>query len=200
MMAYSINRDVLRARMHLMGELAAGRACRWTTAEDPVATRRLWYSIREALSIASRYPEEFPALALADKAFTIHIIRPGLVEAKPRKTPKVEVVRGQHPDIPIHGPEVWGQEQDTVAPTTAQQLIDAWMAHLPSSDPLHFQQVALPIEELFKLHDWVSARVPKMMMLVGEGMITLSLLEIGMESYAWHPPEPPKKPERSYDL
>lgn len=194
MMPYSTNPALLVQRMSEMLELKAGRACQWHTTADPQITQRLATRIRENLWIAHTYPKIFPELAQAYHAFSIHVVGPGVVEAKP------------WPDITLAAStgEPWGKayEISTVARTTAQQCIDAWMAHLPSNDPVNFQQTTLPDDELQALWHWAiqTDTHPKLMILKGPGHMTLALAVSSMESVAWHPPKPPAKPEKNYDF
>lgn len=198
-MGYSINREVLEARRDLMAELELGRACRWTTAADMRATKQLAYDIREALYIASLYPQEFPALARARESFSIFVIKPGLIEAKPRSSATAPAVV-RHDETPIHGLGPFGREQSTVGKTTATEIVEAWDAHAPSLDPINFQQTTLPPEELRALYNWAIAHTPHLMLLVGDGFLTVSLRDPDVDAFAWHPPQAPPKPEPEYDV
>ena len=201
-MAYSTNPELVRARLGLLTELQAGRACRWRV--DPPTRRETHiqaYRIREALYCANVHADKFPELALAYKIFSIYEVEPGLVEAKLRTQAGVEISAAPAPrEMPIHGQAVWGREVSTVAKTTAQELIESWQAHLPSNDPLKFPQTKLPTEELTKLHAWTTSHEPKLMLLVGAESITISLRTPDMAAFAWQPPPEPKKPEKQYDL
>lgn len=200
-MAYSTSPDIVRDRLELLTELQAGRACRWTTQADRQETQRLAYRIREALYAASIHAKEFPELARAYYLFSIHVIEPGLIEAKIKSQAGVETSGSSAPRVlPIHGLAPWGREVSTVAKTTAQELIDAWQAHLPSNDPLKFEQTTLPAKELAALHRWASEWKPRLMLLVGAESITLSLATPDMADFAWQPPPPAPKPEKLYDI
>ena len=200
-MAFSTSPEIVYDRLELLVELQAGRACRWTTEPDRQETQRLAYRIREALFAASNHPKQFPELARAYFNFSIHVIEPGIIEAKLKSQAGVEVSRTDAPRVlPIHGLAPWGREVSTVAKTTAQELIDAWQAHLPSNDPVKFQQTVLPVEELTTLHKWAGERQPRLMILVGAESITLSLLTPDMAAFAWQPPPPPPRPEGKYDI
>jgi hypothetical protein len=182
-------------------ELELGRACRWTV--DPPTldeTKRRAYEIREALYIASLYPSEFPALAQARKNFSLFIIKPGVIEAKPRGTSSLAPALLKDRETPIHGIGPWGREVATVGLTTSAEVQRAWLDHEPSLDPIHCQQTTLPLVELKDLHVWATLHTPRLMLLVGEGFITVSLRDTEMDGYAWKPPEPEPEPEKNYDL
>lgn len=204
-MAYSTNPEIVYDRMPLLRELAAARATRWRLdTPDRDATRRFVYRVREALYCAWIHKDIFPELALAYENFSIHLIEPGVVEAKLKIQDGLDGVRVEAPgaETPVHGTAVWGKEVSTVSKTTAQELIDAWQAHLPSNDPLKFPQTKLPPEELRALHVWASSedRHPRLMILVGAESITLSLRTPDMAAFAWQPPPEPPKPEKPYDI
>lgn len=199
-MGHSTSRDTLTKRLPILAELAAGKACQWeVTPPTPDASRKLAREIHEALYVASLYPKEYPALAEARRAFSIHIVRPGLVEARRRPARDLDP---RATGLTTHG----GGDQPAFKPvplvghTTAQGIMDAWDGHTPSLDPLHFQQTTLPGVELIRLYAWAQGHTPKLQILVGAGFITLSLVEAGMEGFAWHPPVPTPEPEPSYDV
>lgn len=197
-MGYSSNPAVLEARRSWLTELELGRACRWTTKADFNVTRRRAYELREALYIASLYPDAYPALAQAHSNFQITIIKPGLIEAKPKLDQSdLAVVSGS---VPIHGIEPFGKPLGTVGITTADQAIEAWQAHAPSLDAINFQQSALSLTELTLLYNWAIDHTPKLMMLVGEGFLTLSLRDAEVAGYAWQPPQTAAKPEEDFDV
>lgn len=202
-MGYSENPDVLEARRESLSELEAGHACRWHTTKNKRVTRRKAYELREALYIASLFPEKYPALAEAHRTFSIHVIEPGLIEAKlkPTHTDDLKVMPGAEP--PIHGIGPWGRPTSTVGKTTAEQVIESWQAHMPSLDPVHFQQTFLPHDELVKLYEWSRTQTPRMMILTaeGEGWLTLSLRDASMDDFAWKPSQPaPPLVEEKLDL
>jgi hypothetical protein len=175
-----------------MTELIAGHSCAWRTAPDRVVTERLCARIRQALNIASKHPDRFPELAKAYLHFTISIIEPGLIEAKPKVSAHVEVI-----DPPaIMGGAPHGKPISTVGKTTAAELIDSWTAHLPSNDPVNFQQTILSTEELGKLYTWAKSNIPELMLMVGKGFITVAPLDAGASAFAWTPATPPLAPER----
>src|SRR5438045_3633207 len=81
-MGYSVNPGLVEERKELLKDLAAGQTTKWVTRKDPQSTRHLAYKIREALSIAARYPQQFPELARAAELFSIHEVEDGIVEAR----------------------------------------------------------------------------------------------------------------------
>jgi hypothetical protein len=198
-LGYSTNPAVLEARRPQLAELELGRACRWRTAPDRDITRRKAYELREALYIASLHPEDYPQLALAYRGFSIHVIEPGLIEAKPRAGAELSTPQLRY-DTPVQGITPFGREVSTVGKTSASEVIAAWDARIPSLDPVHFQQTTLPESELRLLWDWASSHFPKLMLLVGEGFLTLSPLEAGMDDFAWKPAVPPPAPEPEYNV
>lgn len=199
-MPYSINPELAEQRRQEfnLDALAQG-AQRWKVSPpDPAYTRRCAYRIREALVIGHMYPERFPILAMAYDRYSIHVIEPGVIEAKLKANPTVDSVG----ITPQHGGGApWGREQATVSPSAADQIIDAWQKHLPSSDPMNFPQTTLSDSELQKLWEWATRRNPRLMILVGVGTITVSLRQAGMDAYSWSPPKPPQAPPKEeFDL
>lgn len=197
-MGYSSNPAVLEGRRELLVELELGRACRWNTTPDRDVTRRKAYEIREALYIASLHPEHYPALALAHKAFSIVIVQPGLIEAKPKAGVELASLKPMN-SVPVHGIEPFGQPVPTVGVTTAREVIDAWDRHAPSLDAINFQQASLDLVELTVLWNWANAHTPHLMMLVGTGFMTLSLRDSEVTDYAWSPPKG-VPPEEVFDV
>lgn len=198
-MGYSTNPALLEARRPALAELEAGRACRWVLPGiDLTSTRRRVNEIREALYIASLYPHRYPTLAAARDAFSIHIVGPGVIEARPKSAR--DTVISADTVLPSTGTQPWGLSQPTVGITTAREVIDSWRAHLPSNDPIHFAQTTLPIDELKRLYIWASGSSPKLMLLVGDGFLTLALHEIEADAYAWTPPAEQTEPEPDFDL
>lgn len=200
-MAYSTNPQLVMDRWALVEELAQGRACRWRVSPPTrEATRRQAYQIRETLYIASLYPEKFKALASAASQFSIHIVEVGLIEAKTKSNPYVDVtpeVRSSNVAV-FGGGSPHGTEPSTVSKQTAAECIDAWRQHLPSSDPLNFPQTTLSDEEMTALYKWAQGNTPKLMLLVGAGSLTISLRDASgaMDSYSWKPPKPAPAEEK----
>lgn len=193
-MGYSINPAILESRRDLLVELELGRACRWTVARDLGITQRKAYAIREALYIASLHPETYPALALAHKRFAITIIEPGIIEAKLK--PGVEATNLKLAyETPVHGIEPFGKPLATVGITTAREAIDAWEKHTPSLDAINFQQASLSVAELTVLWNWANEHTPHLMILAGDGFLTLSLRDAEVAEYSWSPPKDTPKEE-----
>lgn len=200
-MGYSRNPAVLETRRESLSELELGRACRWHTTKDWQTTEKEAYKLREALYIASLYPEKYPALALARDSFEIAVVEPGLIEARATKSGEPDQLRlHAGPPTPVHGLAAAGPEVPLVGLTTAAEVERSWQRHLPSLDSLNFQQTRLPPGELVTLWEWANANTPRLMLLVGEGFITVSLRDAEVEAYAWHPPQPEPQPEPRYDL
>ena len=193
-MGYSVNPEVLEARIAagMFTQLAHGKACQWKPIATMVATKRYLDQIHEGLYIASLYPDRFPELARAKKNFRLHLVRPGLIEAKP-KTDAGAVVSSSEPAMPT---------VSTVGCVTAEDVISAWRDHMPSLDPINFQQHRLDALELEALYDWCERHEPRLMILAGEGHLTLSLRVPfhGIEDPSWKPPVPTPPLERDYDL
>lgn len=185
-MGYSKNPALVEREMPNLLDLKAGRSCRWKTDPTWPATSRLLNRLRQALYIANLYPDRFPELALASKNFALHVIEPGIIEAKPKLTASVETdtkITGR-----TQGGPVWGYEQSTVGKTTADEIVTAWANHQPSNDPIQFQQTTLSDAELSKLYHWAKNgnNHPELMLLVGKGFLTVSLVERGAPE--WTPP------------
>lgn len=198
-MGYSTNPALVEQRRPALAELEAGRACRWTfQTTDPSVLRRRANEIREALYIARLYPDRFPELAAAAEAFSIHVVYPSVIEARPKQGRDVQL--NAHALVPQHGTQPWGVSQPTVGITTADEAIHAWRLHLPSNDPVHFPQSSLSVAELTKLHQFAVINEPRLMLFAGDGFLTLALREIGAEPYAWSPPAAPVEPEPDIEL
>lgn len=196
-MANSISPKTVENRRELLKDLEAGKTTRWTTAVDPLATRRLANQIREALFVARKFPEQFPALAQAAERFSIHIVTDGLIEARVKPT-KTETSASS--SVPTHGGETLGTERTSlVGLGSAAQVINSWKAHLPSSDALHFTRTQLSQGELRELYKWTRTWKPKLMILVGDDTLTLSLWDVTIKEFAWHPPRV-SEPEEKFDV
>lgn len=190
-MGYSENPELLQSKMYLFTELREGKATRWTCGSSRVATKNFVEQIHECLHIASVNPQRFPELARAKQAFRIHVIRPGLVEARPRTSASVVVTSSESfaPVVP------------TVGVKSAQEIINAWRDHMPSQDPIMFQQHKLDMLELTTLYDWCDSHEPRLMMLVGDAHLTLSLRVVFRgDDLSWKPPAPTPAPEREYNI
>ncbi len=200
-MAYGINPSIVDARREMLRDLEAGRPARWFTEKTPRATRKQAYEIREALSIAARYPDRYPGLAAAAENFSIFEVEDGIVEARPRTSPRTATsVTGS---TPTHGLEPHGKPVSTIGLSKAYQCINSWYEHLPSSDPIHFLDTKLDEDELRELWKWAQANEPRLMMLVGDSTITLSLVDITVFEFAYNPPPIPvleDENEEEFDL
>lgn len=197
-MGYRKNPDLVAQRKQadpaLLANLEKGLPDKWKTAKDPVPTERLAFKIRECLYIAARYPKRFPALAKASENFAIHIVEDGLVEAR-WKTGRTET--GVQIWSSTQEGEVQGKIVSVTKHTTAEELKNAWMEHLPSSDPLHFTQTLLSYDELVDLFTWATHRTPRLMLLVDESneKITVSLRDPSVQEFAWSPTTEPEEEE-----
>lgn len=201
-MGYRKNPDLVSQRKAadptLLADLERCKPTKWVTVKDAVVTERLAYRIRECLYIAARYPRRFPELAKASENFAIHIVEDGLVEAR-WKTGGTET-----------GVQTWGSQQEgevqgkivsVTKYSTAEGLKNAWMEHLPSSDPLHFKQTLLSYEEMVDLYTWATHRTPRLMLLADEPneKITISLLDPTVLEFAWAP-TPGMEEEEEIDI
>lgn len=198
-MGYSVNPELVEQRKSLLQPLAEGRTARWDCDPDPVETKRFVYALREALSIAALYPKRFPQLAVAAENFAIVIAAPGVVEARVKRGKTEASVSS---DVATHGLETQGKPVPQVGMTKARDIVKSWQSHLPSSDPLHFTQTWLPLEELVELHAFCKENTPTLMMLVDEeqGLLTVSLFDASIADFIWGPPSPPAVPEKEFDL
>lgn len=198
-LGYSTNPTVLEARRPALIELEEHRACKWTfDGANAEVTKRRAYEIREALYIAKLHAADYPALAAAYDIFSIHIVGLGVIEARLKDSRDALLTPAAL--IPTHGLQPWGLSQPTTAMESADQIIDTWRAHLPSNDPVHCAQTTLPLTELKRLYVWATSQQPRLMLLVGDGFITIALREAGAEPYAWAPPPEPPLPEPDFNL
>jgi hypothetical protein len=204
-MSYGINPEAVERLREAwpaeMAELEAGRPCKWACLSDPLITQRLAWRIRNALRIASRYPNRFPALAQAAKNFSIHVVRDGLIEA--RWKPGATQTEAELGSTPTHGgmDEPHGKAQPSISLSRADEVIEAWQRHLPSSDPLHFTSTLLGHTEMVALYTWAVHNTPRLMLLVDEDRhtLTVSLHDTSAVEFAWHPPKAAPLPEK-FDL
>lgn len=198
-MGYSVSPETVeRIQRELdLSVLAAGKPCKWQVTKDPLVTRRKAFRIREALSIAARFPQTFPELARAAEHFAIHIVEDGLIEAR-WKVGKTESSVAS--TTPTFGGETHGIPVPSVSLRSAGDVIDSWRRHLPSSDPLHFTSTALSPEELLVLYTW--AQENGLMLLVDSERetLTVSLIEPSVLEFAWHPPQEAAPPKEEFDL
>lgn len=195
-MAYSESIRTLENRRHLLTSLEAGQSSRWVT--DKGRAQNLARQIREALSIAAKNADAYPALARAAEMFKIEVPNSSTVQAVPKERKATVVGEAFTPHTrgsddlegdegPGGGGLAFGSPQVRVGLTTADQVIDAWVKHLPSNDLMNFPSTVLPYAELEKLHRWATARTPRLMFFVPEGSLTLSVAEDGVEEHSWHP-------------
>lgn len=202
-MAYHISPSTVESRAAILAPLKTGQAHAWLLATDnPAAARRFADRIREALRAAAAFPQRFPELAAAASRYTIRVISPSRVEAHPKGDPVRVASSGPARDYepPVHGGETWGEPVPTVGLTSAQDLIASWRAHLPSNDPIHFPQTTLPYDELVKLYGWAQLNTPRLMLIVGESHITLSLHDTSVDEIAGWKPQPPRPQPDTLDV
>lgn len=207
-MGYGTNIETLVSRLDHLDDLNMGRASVWTCTPTHAATRKLAWNIREALYIASLHEDKYPVLARAYRTFSIHIVGPGRVEARPKDQPIEVKSERLNPNpkpqpTPQHGVVGANAGFKTVAQvalSSAHECIQAWEAHLPSSDPLLLQRTKLPEDELEILYDFCQQNTPKLMILVGDDHITMSLYEAETATLAaWMPAAAQATPEE-FDL
>jgi hypothetical protein len=200
-MGYRNNPELVTERWDLLSPLEAGQEYRWAVKGDWDATHRVAFKIREGLHIARRHPARFPKLASAAARMSIHIVEVGVIEARLRAVDSVESapdyqrVPQQGGDIPVD------KTVPSIALPSADDIISAWNAHLPSNNPLTFKQTVLPLPELLRLHAWATTQHPKLMFLVGEHnqTIMLSLHDMSASEYSWSPPKA-RAPEEKFNL
>jgi hypothetical protein len=203
-MGYGYKAETVQARLDLLDDLIKGRPTVWTTEPDPAITRRLANQIREALYIAHTYhPNMFPELAVAYDLFSIHIVSDGRIEARFKVSAEVQSNRTDL-HTPVHGlvtPNHGFKLVPQVGISTAQECIDSWQAHLPSSDPVLLSRTTLDENELWKLWTFCSRNTPRLMMLVGPDHITISLYEMETATIAaWNPPAVEPATVEEFDL
>jgi hypothetical protein len=197
-MGYGLNPEVVEQRRSMLTELEAGRPQSWTCEPTPQETRRFAFRIREALRIAERYESRFPGLAAASRLFAIVEVADGLVEARFKGKTGTATI----PDIPTHGLEPQGNPVPNLGLSTAEQVIQVWKDHLPSSDPIHFINTHLDVLEMTKLYNWSQVWKPRLMLLVDEQAkkLTVSLNDMSVKEFTWQPPKPKAKKPRELDL
>lgn len=189
-MGYPLNPALVKKSFHLLQLLDQGIESTWRIAEDLKGTRDFAYNLRMLLWIASKHPEEFPGLARAHKEWQIKVIEPGLIKSIPKKA------RG-YAEAQVQGLEPAGKPVEFTNPRDAGEVISAWRMHLPIQDAITFTGVRLPLDELTKIHAFVEANQPKLMMLFDEDskVLIISLRDTSMGEFAWKPPVPPEVEE-----
>src|SRR5689334_84425 len=103
-MGYSANPELVERRKHLLVHLESGTPCSWTVTKNLHDTNQYAWEIREALYIASLYPDRFPKLAEAHKRFSIRVAGPGRIEAVEKGIRgEVQIAETYHPIPPRTG-------------------------------------------------------------------------------------------------
>jgi hypothetical protein len=195
-MSYSVNPIVVHNSRALLKKIEKGQEDWWECEPDPQSTRKFAYKIREALYCARRHPSLFPKLAKSAELFSIVEAGDGRVEAKFKAG---KTASSGSTDTPTHGLEPQGKAVPTVGMHNAEQIIQSWKDHLPSNDALHFTQTNLDEIQLASLYEWTRTWQPKLMILVGDQTLTVSLYDPSVKEFTWRPTLAAAEPEE-FDL
>lgn len=187
-MGYSRSRKTLDKMLPLLDKLKAGEGTQWHLAQG-VEPERFAYKIREALHVASLFPDIYPELAAAANNFKIEIVDRLTVQAVYRPAVLGLNNSGESAGVTVHGLESGDRGRVTHAgEQTAMSVIQAWHNNQPSNTPMNFPQACLERDDLLKLHTWASKRTPPWIMLVSmEGALTLTPFRKDLEGLGWDP-------------
>jgi hypothetical protein len=174
-----------------LGPLKRGEDAAWTT--QPGQSGRFVYHLRQALHIASLYPDVFPELAQYATRYRFTQPSDSRVEAKLQDDlfAQATIATG----VPHSGDAVHGRPSPMVGLQSAQEVIDSWNQRQPSNDKLACTNTRLSHDEMLKLWKWANAHTPRLMLVVSpdSNILTVSLYEIDVAPFvAWQPPATPE--------
>lgn len=191
-MGYSVSPKTLDKAMHFVEPLKAGHellAYRW---HFPDGARELAYKIREALSIAKRFPGEYPELARAADQFRIEVLDNDNVQAVQKRNWTTQVMAMQASGngsisgaTVTQGMEYAGRPHELVGPLTAVQVIGFWQEGQPSNGPFTFPGSQLDQHEMEKLYEWATEQ--GWWVFYGMERITLQRPTRDLEGQNWVP-------------
>lgn len=203
-MGYSRNPAVARKILPQLGPMLEGRPCAWNVdpGPDKMGAVRWAQKIREAFSIARRFPGEFPQLATAATRFTIEVLDDSTVQARVRRNTHA-VVEEAHSDAQLveRATPVQGLEDaspmdlplSVVGPKTARDIIQHWInvqTSQATSNPMHFPDAQLDDREMDTLARWAARRTPPWIVIrqPGTSTVILSTDQPSIpESVKWRP-------------
>lgn len=190
-MGYSTSPETLISRLSLLGPLASGQPCKWTT--EPGDERLLAYQIREALHIAQLYQghwrehiggqtaEMIEDLAREAPHFTISHGSVGEVIASMRKRPKVSVsVLESQPEELRFEPQ-----GDSVPPV--EKVISHIVKYGAGQSKVVFEGMTLSEPQLRALHTWSVSQ--GWLMFPSSDGLTMRPFSEEYESLAFNPEE-----------
>lgn len=185
-MGYSRSKRTLLKLQPLLSELEAGKDARWNLASG-MSPEMFAYKVREALYVASLFPNEFPQLAEAHRNFKVEIVDRSTVQAVFK--PHLGGTGGVEKATVTHGLQDGGVAPNTLAGhQTAESVIAAWHAVQPSNTPMKFPQARMSKEELTKLYQWCGERTPPWYMFVDiNGGLVLRPKTADLEGLNWDP-------------
>jgi hypothetical protein len=190
-MGYSTSKETLMQRLPDLQLLIQGKGCIWTVEPHDRADK-FAYKIREALYIASLYPDEFPELVSARENFVIEVVSVREVQARKSKGKAPASVRpfsGYNTGL-----EDIGLPKRVIGAHTADTIIQSWLDTQPSNDRYFFPEANLPAEELLKLHEW--AETKKLLFFVAsDGALTLQKYDSSLDGLSWGPADLEINPE-----
>jgi hypothetical protein len=181
-MGYSTSRQTLNQMLSDLELLAEGKGCIWRV--DPNEAHKFAYKVREALYIASLYPDEYPVLASARDEFVIEITSSREVQARKARGKSTASVR---PFEGVNtGLEEGGLIKRLIGAHTAESIIQSWTEVQPNNDRFFFPEANLPEDDLIRLHQW--AETKKLIFFVSQdGGLTLQKYDSSLDGLSWSP-------------
>jgi hypothetical protein len=181
-MGYSTSKQTLNQMLPDLTLLAEGKGCIWKV--DPNEAHKYAYKIREALYIASLYPDEYPELVRARDEFVIEITSSREVQARKARGKSTASVR---PFEGVNtGLEEGGIAKRLVGAHTAASIIQAWTEVQPNNDRFFFPEAELLDDDLVVLHRW--AETKKLIFFVSQdGGLTLQRYDSSLDGLSWSP-------------
>lgn len=194
-MGYSDNRKTLDRIRPMLINLEMGNGDLWT-ANPNITAKALAYQIREALHIASLFPEAYPELARAAKTFKIQIVKSGkggqVQAVLTDKQTGLPAVSEGGAGVITHGLEPAGPNPlKVMGKQTAASIIEHMLKVQkvqPTNGQFHFPEAHLKREEMLKLYSWCHKQTPPWLLLAADGSVTIARKSRDItEELAWSP-------------
>ena len=193
-MGYSRSRDVLRQMIPQLKQVLDQEIKGWELDDQQQA--RTWaYKIREALKIASLYPEEFPEYArMAQNYKVIERSQYVLLELKERRQVTPVGIKGvlRVPTTSVGPTAKVVSEEELAAPHTDVQVdksVENMIAICSATKRERevFRNAKLSNTDMIRLYEWAQAQEPKWMIFSAMGDVTLRHWTSEYEGTDWTP-------------
>jgi hypothetical protein len=186
-MGYSKNPKTLSRIEGKLSALAAGQSCSWYIRNG---TADQWaYKVREALSIAERFPLHFPALAAVASRVRVYVGTDARTVFAQVSDPMDPVERVQ-PVTPEREP-LNSRGLTLISPTSVAQVVEFYLRSQPTSEPIRVEGVDFSEEQMLLLWKFAQSRTPAWILLQsmpGSFTIAPSTPDIP-EGALWRPAE-----------